>query len=209
MTQYVVGPFAQPEQRSNFTGQLRSTGCTDFAMATSVELDLAAAGGGGQVQDSPTTESARQGAGVGLIVGVTAAALAVLLLTLGLYQRRRRRKAQLMSSGATLSKGDDLPFSGYDPNDYASEIGIQTAVEVSTLGDPIPIGVATWAGDGSTHDTISLDYDFQKAYHQTALSEVSGSQQGDQPSPRKLWRWWRPPACWGWCWNRARTASPP
>jgi len=62
-------------------------------------------------------------------------------------------------------------------DDLASEIGLQTAAEVSTLSDPLPIGVAPAGVDASTIESYSLDYDYQKAYqhYQPSVSEVSGS----------------------------------
>jgi hypothetical protein len=57
----------------------------------------------------------------------------------------------------------------YEAHDYemASEIGLQTDVEVSTLGDPIPQSASPdtgIVGDVSTAGSFSLDYDY-KAYY--------------------------------------------
>lgn len=100
---------------------------------------------------------------------VAALAAAAILVGIFLFVRSRRDHSPLEDEGAA---DDRVPER--EGVEVVSEVGIRTNQDVSTLGDPFPQGTSQGRGDGSTTDSFSLDYDFQKAYMQAEPSTVSG-----------------------------------
>lgn len=161
--QYLEGPFDSPEEKQALIDFLRTTSCPEFAYASAVELVLPVAPDTG----SPGGNS---GANTGLIVGIVAAVLAAaMLVALYVFVKMKGRKAFRYDENLRLSDVEDA-----GTNEYASEIGVRTANDVSTLSDPIPLGLTAAPGETSTIGSLSLDYDYQKAY-QASVSEFSGS----------------------------------
>lgn len=161
MNQYVESAFDTAEKEQAFLEYLRGSNCSEFKSAVSVQLIL-------PPEPEPLKKADR--ANTGLIVGIVVAVIAaVMLVALVVFVKLRGgRRAFLYDENKPLSHRFD------DANDYASEIGLRTNVEVSTLSDPIPMGVQQTAGETSTIGSFSLDYDYQKAY-QGSVSEMSGS----------------------------------
>jgi hypothetical protein len=168
VNRYVEGPFDSPTEKQAFVEFLKSTGCEQFANVNGVDLILP------ESQESRSSDG-KDSAQAGLIAGLVVAILALLMLAATfIYLRMRSRRI-------VVSDEDDMPlFSGQEAsksNEYASEIGVKTDAEVSTLSDPVPIAVIR-AVDGSTVESASLDYDYQKAYldqHSATTSQLTGS----------------------------------
>ena len=149
---FIEGPFDTQVEKENFAEFLRSTGCPEFANVGSVDVVVPEA-------DEERTPSDDDSSSAGLIAGLALATVAIVLLgATFIYVRIRNKRRQEQDQ-------HEMPlFSGKSSNDYASEIGVETNYDVSTLGDPIPFGTTRNPTDSSTIGSQSLDYDYQKAY---------------------------------------------
>lgn len=168
---YIERPFDSESEKRLFVEFLRSTGCPEFANAKSIEIIVP------QMNEQQAPEGNNGGgASVGLIAGLSIAIAAIAMLAATfIFLRVRGRKSLaessddedliMLSDGGSSRNGDNL---------YASEFGMRSGTEVSTLGDPIPQGLTPTKSDGSTIGSSSLDYDYQKAYVDMN-SLVSGS----------------------------------
>jgi hypothetical protein len=169
MYRYVAGPFDSQSEQDAFVQYLRSqTGCPDFRLVTGIKFVLPeivgkpAAVEGEETDDGPNTPAVISGT-------VTALAATALLVAVIVVVRMKNRftPIPLIEENGTLDPERD------DENLY--EIGVQTNDDVSTLGNPIPLGIPeNGALDTSTVDSISLNYDYKKAY-QYSPSRMSGS----------------------------------
>lgn len=176
---YILGAFDTKKEEDEYINSLMATMDEAFENLVSVsvapaktitELNYPPAGDG-----SPgRTDTATIGIIVGLVVvGIAGFGLAGYVL----YSRRRRGTKKTPTSSL-----DE------DPNDYhyGDEIDIGTRDEVSTLGDPIPPGMRNEflgedAAFSATTDSLTADYDFQKAYRNGQPSVVD-SHTGSDPS---------------------------
>ena len=124
-------------------------------------------------------------------MGIVAAALALtMLVALLVYVRVKGRRGagfRVRDEHELLAgRGGGFQDDRSTANDYASEIGLRTSGDVSTLSDPMPPGgggaagagapggVGGPGGDASTAGSFTLDYDFQKAY-QASVSDASAA----------------------------------
>lgn len=169
---YVSAPFDTDQEKQSFVDYLRNSDCKEFKYATSVTLILPPS------SNSVESYSSRP-ANTGLIVGIAAAAVAfAMLVALFAYMKiKARRSYRYQDDEKVLAVLEEQPT-----HDYASEIGMRTSADISTLSDPVPLGaVAPASRDGSTAGSFTLDYDFQKAY-QASVSEMSGGSHHDTAS---------------------------
>lgn len=176
LNRYVAGPFDSTKEQDDFIFYLKGSGCPEYSNLTDVRFVLPPQPNFVQSDDRSTAES-------GLIAGLVAAvSAAAILVGVFLFARHRRDSSpRAMEEQVTE---DAVP--SREGVDVVSEVGIRTAQDVSTLGDPLPRGASHAGGDASTADSVSLDYDYQKAYMQADPSTVSGSRSGDGESLSQL-----------------------
>lgn len=171
MKRYVAGGFQTAEEKQAFVDFLRGTGCSQYRFVDAADVKLPTS--------TTRQDSGGDGKQAGLIAGIVAALSAVaILVALFIFTRIRHRSSSLVDS----EDDDRFPFAeGVANNELVSEIGVRTAHDVSTLGDPIPPGASPGAMDVSTTaGSISLDYDFQKAYlDEPSVSVISGASRSD------------------------------
>lgn len=181
---YLEGPFDTEIEKKSFTDSLRSTGCAEFTGITSMEIIV------------PTSEQRSTERGmstVGLIAGLALATASIVLIGAAFIYVRIRNKGGMYddsvdNEGSKVAALDD----SNNPKDcfeYASEIGgVNTNTDISTLGDPIPPGGNQHNdgdGDQSTIGSVTMEYDFKKAFMDA--QSVTDSQLGDSVdgSPRR------------------------
>lgn len=158
LRRYIGGPFDTQDEKEAFASFMRSTSCPELSTVTSVEVllptELELADGGSNSSGSVI---------VGVLVGV--AAIALLAGTFIFATLRNRRKVAQRAEEMNREENCD-PFAKtpYEPNDYMSEIGVQTVQDMSSLGDPIPQGGLASLADMATLEPRSIDYDFRAAY---------------------------------------------
>ena len=154
---YIEGPFDTQVEKEEFTQFLRSTGCSEFANVGSVDVVVP------KTEKETSTKDEDDSSSAGLIAGLALAILAILLLgaTFVYLRVRNKREREAELQEMPLFTGKTSNENGYD---YASEIGVDTNYDVSTLGDPIPPGATRNSAESSTLGSQSLDYDYQKAY---------------------------------------------
>jgi hypothetical protein len=181
LKRYIGGPFDSANEKNALVEIMRASTCPDYANILDLTVilpeEVNVDGATGAERAAP--ESADSTANSGVIAGsVVAVAAAATLVAIFIFVRMKRRGDDIMLDeiviDATQSPG---PYGAYD-QEIASEIGVQTDLDVSTLGDPIPQSTfhGTGVGDVSTAGSFSLDYDY-KAYCQEVPSiteEVSG-----------------------------------
>ena len=181
--QFIEAAFETDMQRDDFVEALRDSACSQFVYATSVGFVSFPALPPDNADTAPTGPVQSPGSGAntvnnnrantGLVVGISMAAFAaVMLVALFVYVRvKGRRPFVFLYDENRRIPQDDAG------NDFASEIGFRGPADVSTLSDPLPIGVQPVGGETSTIGSYSLDYDYQKAYQQpSSISSVSGTQ---------------------------------
>lgn len=177
---YIMGAFDTEEETSEFMASLKETMDSAFENISAVSVAPA------KVITSlqPPTQGDDDPGGtdittIAIIVGLVVVGLAAFgLAGFVLYSRRKR--------GAKNTPASSLDE---DPNDkhYGDEIDIGTRDEVSTLGDPIPPEMrndflAEDAAFSTTTDSLTADYDFQKAYRNGQPASVVDSHTGSDPS---------------------------
>lgn len=155
---YIQGPFDTQEEKDSFARFLRSTGCPQFVNVGTIDV---------LIPEEEMKEASVRDADppTALIIGLSVAIAAMLLLVAIFVFVRIRRNHKITNAdvnGVTLYASDD----NKGDDGYASEIGVGSSYDVSTLGDPLPPEVIRLpeVGDASTMGSHSLDYDFQKAY---------------------------------------------
>jgi hypothetical protein len=180
LRRYIGGPFDSSNEKDALIEAMRASTCPEYANLSAVRVILPVES---NISGATTNPDGTVNSGViaGSVVAVGAAAMLVAILIFVRIKRRREMIGVILIDG-TQSPGQ----SGVHDNEIASEIGLQTDVEVSTLGDPIPQGTPTGTGIGdvSTAGSFSLDYDY-KAYYQDVPSiteEVSRGGGGDSLS---------------------------
>ena len=170
----ILSAFDTLQEQTEYIDMLKGTGDEAFDDLSSVSVSESI-----DSHETASTGKDNLGATIGISVGlVVVGAAAVAVLTFFIVSRRRKRTSKRAES--PLSTAADT----HAENIYADEIEVGSRAEVSTLGDPIPPGMRY--GDvleGGTMftaatDTLSADYDFQKAFHRSQLS-IMDSTVGD------------------------------
>lgn len=174
--QLVAAQFNNATVEQEFISKLKSSACGAFANVTSVEVVLPT----NSAASSSTQQVVKNGnrSKAGLIVGVVAAvAAAIMLVVLFVFMRwngTRRDKVDAAAAAAAngaASDDDKQPLADSDGNNMLASIGMRTPADVSVLSDPLPVE----SSGGSTIASWSLDYDFQKAYQSSVVSELSAT----------------------------------
>ena len=175
---YIVGAFESDEQQADYIDMLKATLDPAFANLVAVSIDPATSITAIEIPpQDPANSGGTDVATIAIIVGLVVVGLAGFGLAGFFVVSRRRRNAK----GTPPSSLDE------DPNDqhYGDEIDIGARDEVSTLGDPIPPGMRhdflEDAAFSTTTDSLTADYDFQKAYRSGQPSVVD-SHTGSDPS---------------------------
>jgi hypothetical protein len=187
LRRYVEGPFDTPRERLDLISELNSTTCEEYHNIADFRLTFEEA-------TYPELQSQNNSSGsnsqTSIIAGVFASVTAIILLIAGvLFNRVQNRKDQIRLTGDESSVVEDSEThdiiekmdqsSRQITYEYMSEVGVQTVRDVSTLGDPIPIGVHASRGDQSTiSGSISLDYDFQRAFREHPSVSVAETGSG-------------------------------
>lgn len=177
---YIMGAFDTSEEKADYVAALKATEDESFAALSNVTVEPAKSiialedPDGGNTNNSKLSGAAM----IGLIAGLaTVGAVAFAVAGFIIYSRRKRG-------------GKRTPVSSLeeDPNDHycGNEIDIEMRDEVSTLGDPIPVGMRNdFLGEdaqfSTTTDSLTADYDFQQAYRNGQPSVVD-SHTGSDPS---------------------------
>jgi len=163
---YVERTFDSEQEKEEFIAYLRESECAEYRDATAVALLLPTTS---PSQTDPPASTGKGSMNTGLIVGIVLAVFAavMLLVLFGFVRLKGRRSFAFLND-------DKKPPLDDGGNEYASEIGYRVPADVSTLSDPVPIGLPPTGADMATTGSFSLDYDYQKAY-QPSVSEVSGS----------------------------------
>jgi hypothetical protein len=181
LRRYIGGPFDSSSEKNALVEALRASSCPEYANLSDIRVILP--------DDESNTSEATRGedspASSGVIAGsVVAVAGAAMLFAIFIFARIKKKRdviEEIIFDG-TQPQG----ISGLHDNEMASEIGLQTDVDVSTLGDPIPQGTFINTGDMSTTGSYSLDYDYKGYYmHQDIPStptEVSRGGGGESLS---------------------------
>jgi hypothetical protein len=175
MRRYIGGPFDSANEKNALVEIMRASTCPEYENILDLkviypdEVNISGASGTEKSAASPSDDST---ANTGVIAGsVVAVAAAAMLFAIFIFVRMKRRQDYVVDEifiDATQSPG---PYGAYDngahDNDMASEIGLQTDLDVSTLGDPIPQTTfhGTGVGDVSTAGSFSLDYDYKVYCH--------------------------------------------
>jgi hypothetical protein len=162
LRRYIGGPFDSSNEQNALVETMRASNCPEYANLSDVRVVLpdesniisggTRSGGGGA---ESTLNSGVIGGSVVAIAG------AAMLFAVFIFVRIKRKRDVLDEVFFDGTQSPDQ-FEAHD-NEMASEIGLQTDVDVSTLGDPIPQGTFQNTGDMSTAGSYSLDYDY-KAY---------------------------------------------
>ena len=172
--EYTRASFDSAAEQVSLVSFMNNLGdeCEGFSDIDAVIVDASELNATLPAIETPSSES---GTSVGIIVGIVVAIVAIALLLLIFVYSRLRGSAS--SSGSPLSLEEALEEGNDLDAEYISAIGVKTAPDVSTLGDPIPLGAGgSLLGDMSTNDSVSLDYDYQKAYLDIpSVADVSGT----------------------------------
>lgn len=172
ISRYLEGPFDTEFEKQSFADFLRSTGCPEFANVGAVDVVMPKSEKGIDEGDSSSDNN-------GLIAGLALAITAVILLCATFIYVRSRNKQEREEDS------HEMPlFTGESRNSipYASEVEVESTskYEISTLGDPIPVGMLRNpdSADASTIGTQSVEYDFNRAFadvQSTTESQLTGS----------------------------------
>jgi len=172
---YILSAFDTPAKKEAYIDFLQAAEEDTFAFDDLRDISVV------QSAESITAPQGKDNlpATIGIAVGLVAVGAAVVALLTYLFVTRHKNtketRAESPLSTAVCTHAENL---------YADEIEVGSRAEVSTLGDPIPPGMRY--GDvleGGTMftaatDTLSADYDFQKAFHRSQLS-IMDSTVGD------------------------------
>jgi hypothetical protein len=168
MRRYIGGPFDSSSEKDALLESMRASGCPEYGDIRDIRVVLP-----DETNISGATSGEDNTANSGVIAGsVVAVAAAAMLVAIFIFVRIKRRPDVLEEIIIDTSQSPgQYGLYGVHDNQMASEIGLQTDVEVSTLGDPIPLSNSpgTGLGEVSTAGSFSLDYDY-KAYYQNVPS---------------------------------------
>jgi hypothetical protein len=170
---YIGGPFDSLTEQQEFVAFLRNTGCPGFASVRGIAIELPS--------ELTVEESrSRNAMGAGLIAGLAVALLAAALLAATFMHMRLRNRRRLAAELVEEEEIEDpLANAHSERYGYASEIGVKTNMTMSSLGDPIPMGLhGLVEADISTQDPTSVDYDYQKAFANPPSASEFDSQSG-------------------------------
>lgn len=170
---YLLGAFSSIADKETFRASLQKNDGAAFSDTNSI---------GVTVPPPPTTiERSPSDANTGLIAGMVAVGVSgIALIAFFLYSRQRKRKLIVESDDdedlhdppITHISGSEVETKNYD---YVTHVDVEGPDDVSTLGDPIPPGLAREVLDPSVADSTSLDYDFQRKYRRDGPSVASAS----------------------------------
>jgi hypothetical protein len=134
LRRYVGGPFDSSNEQNALVERLRASGCPEYANLSAVRVILP---DDDETNITGATRGADSPANTGVIAGsVVAVAAAAMLFAIFIFVRIKRKRDVLEE---VIFDGTQQPDQyGAHDNEMTSEIGLQTDVEVSTLGDPIP-----------------------------------------------------------------------
>jgi hypothetical protein len=164
LKRYIKGPFDSLNEQNALVETMRASSCPEYANLNDVRVIL-------PDESNVISGEPRSGGGdadstlnSGVIAGsVVAIAGAAMLVAVFIFVRiNKMKKRDVFEEIIFDGTQSGIHFEAHD-NEMASEIGLQTDTDVSTLGDPIPQGVFQNTGDMSTAGSYSLDYDY-KAY---------------------------------------------
>jgi PDZ domain len=167
---YVGATLDTPGDQNVFMLQLKASGEAAFEDLTAIRLVLPPADSsvsGMLVGGGPDTLA------TGMTVGIAVVSVAgTALIVVGVYMWAKRRPDQSQSSSEQMIEN----MSDYE-KDIAFEVTEKPDVEVSTLGDPIPQGLAAAPMDPASiaEETTSLPYDYKVAAHALPSLDESGS----------------------------------
>jgi hypothetical protein len=158
LRRYIGGPFDSSSEQNALVETMRASNCSEYADLLNVRVilpDESNISGGTKSGDGDVESTLNSGVIGGSVVAIAGAAMlfAVLIFV------RIKRKRDVFEEVFDGTQSPD-EFEVHD-NEMASEIGLQTDVDVSTLGDPIPQGTFQNTGDMSTAGSYSLDYDYK------------------------------------------------
>ena len=175
---YIEGPFDTQVEKETFAEYLRASGCSEFASVRSVDVVIP------QATEQRQPMESKSGSSAGLISGLVLAIAGIVLLAGGFIYIRTRQRSQAESGHVPLvfSTGQESRSNGNGGG--GAETDDLTNNDISTLGDPIPVSARRLNNDQSTVGSVSLEYDFQKAYQDaesTTDSLVLGSTEGTTP----------------------------
>jgi hypothetical protein len=159
LRRYIGGPFDSSNERDALIEAMRASTCPGYANLTAVKVVLPDES---NISGATTKTDSTLNSGViaGSVVAISAAAMLVAILIFVRIKRRGRDVLEEIVVDGTQSRSPGE--SGVHDNQMASEIGLQTDVDVSTLGDPLPQAFNnTGIGDMSTAGSYSLDYDYK------------------------------------------------
>jgi hypothetical protein len=182
LRRYIGGPFDSSNEQNALVETMRASSCPEYANLNDVRVILPDVILPDELNISGATKSTDSTVNSGVIAGsVVAVAAAAMLVAISLFVRIKTRKDVLFEVIVDTSSQSGGHFGAHD-NEMASEIGLQTDVEVSTLGDPTPQDTfaGTGIGDVSTAGSFSLDYDY-KAYCEEVPSVTEEVSRGSNP----------------------------
>jgi len=176
---YIMGAFDTPEKEAEYVALLKASMDEAFADLEAVSVSPAKTITSLENPPEDTNPGGTDVTTIAIIVGLVVVGVAGFgLAAFVVYSRRRGG-----SKSTPASSMDE------DPHDkhYGDEIDIGTRDEVSTLGDPIPPGMrhdflVEDAAFSTTTDSLTADYDFQKAYRDGQPPSVMDSHTGSDPS---------------------------
>jgi hypothetical protein len=186
LRRYIGGPFDSSNEQNALIETMRASSCPGYANLNDVRVILPDVILPEESNPSGSKRSEESAANSGVIAGsVVAVAAAAMLVAVFLFVRVKTRKDAVFEVIIDTSSQSEGRL-GAHANEMASEIGWQTDVDVSTLGDPNPQDTfpGTGIGDVSTAGSSSLDYDY-KAYYREVPSlaeEVSRGGGGESMS---------------------------
>jgi hypothetical protein len=170
LRRYIGGPFDSSSEQDALVEAMRASRCPEYANLSAIRVILpdneSNTSGSTRSEDSP----ANTGVIAGSVVAVAGAAMLFAIFIFVRIKRKRDVREEVIFDG-TQSPGQY----GLHDNEMASEIGLQTDIDVSTLGDPIPqrTSPGTGIGDVSTAGSFSLDYDYKSYYMYQDIPSVT------------------------------------
>jgi hypothetical protein len=160
LRRYIGGRFDSSSEKDALVEAMRSSSCPEYANLNDVRVilpDEPNISGGTRSGGADSTGSTMNS---GVIGGsVVAIAGAAMLFAIFIFVRIQRKRDVLEE--VIVEEAQPPGQSGFHDNEMASEIGLQTDVDVSTLGDPIPQDTFKNTGDMLEAVSYSLDYDYK------------------------------------------------
>jgi hypothetical protein len=174
---YVGAAFDSVNDMKRFIELLKSSEESAFAELSAVRVILPDLAVGAEVlrEDDPET------LGTDITVGVATVSVAgAALFAVAVYMLTKRKSRSQKKSQTTPSSDPDQEkvLSLFDENEMMVDIPDKPDADVSTLGDPIPQGMAVTPGPmevSLADETQSLPYDYKVAAHVLPSLDESGS----------------------------------